>query len=301
MSTSRREVSSNWAQLVRPQDGTLHATSESACHSKRSAEKHHDGRQGRVGSRVGGHAVHLRPPTSTCTHKAKGVRESRPRLHKMGDEKGGGGRQRLKTWTHRATLVRVQRHQRTPQPRAHTLNSRPIRNTNDVTNREACCRRYIALSTPQGLYTPCRTWAHPDTSTARVTWATEMLGGRHARGPNGQDRGTNGGGGAHDHCVRVCVSYRSRKGYTTTFARTQNVSPSGNEERSPCTARAHGWRGLCAHTHTKKMSACQVDCSRTRKGEATCRGDPESMRTTRALSRSLRTSSSTSQNQAEGP
>ena len=34
-----------------------------------------------------------------------------------------------------------------------TLNSRPMRNTNDVTSNEPCCSPYKTLPFPQGLYT----------------------------------------------------------------------------------------------------------------------------------------------------
>jgi hypothetical protein len=51
-----------------------------------------------------------------------------------------------------------------------TLNSRPMRNTKVVTNKEPCCSAYMALPAPQGLYTACSTWAQPETSTANVTY-----------------------------------------------------------------------------------------------------------------------------------
>ena len=51
-----------------------------------------------------------------------------------------------------------------------TLNSSPMRNTNDVTSRLPCCRAYMTLPLPQGLYIACSTWAQLDTSTASVTW-----------------------------------------------------------------------------------------------------------------------------------
>ncbi len=68
----------------------------------------------------------------------------------------------------------------TDGPPCHTLNSRPIRNTKDVTNRDPCCRAYMALPAPQGLYTACSTWAQPLTSTARVTCTSHAKRTTHA-------------------------------------------------------------------------------------------------------------------------